>query len=375
MGPHQVDARSLELVERPGLGRRRAARARRRTRRRGGWPARPPAPARRAAPDRRSVRRSVAGTRPRRRARRVPAPGPPNARARRRPPRWAPAWRGRGATPADRVGLGVGGFGEGAMHAVAVVVGRRAVGGGSDEWMRELDARPDLEQPGFHRRVRCRHVETEGLGGTVEEHGVAEGLRGGGEDEQTGCRTGARGGAARSSVRSCRPPAGCRETRTRRRARGVVPGSRQLEQGERVAVALRDDLIAHGRIERAVHVVQQQRRARRCRRVHGWTAREARRGRCRHSPCARAHDRDPFGEQAAGDETENLSGGVVEPLRVVDDADERLLLGDLGEQRQRGQPDQEPVGAGLALSPNTVASASRCGAGRPSSRSSIGAQS
>ena len=38
------------------------------------------------------------------------------------------------------------------------------------------------------------------------------------------------------------------------------------------------------------------------------------------------------------------SGGVVEPLRVVDDADQRLLLGDLGQQRQRGEPDQEPVG-------------------------------
>ena len=35
---------------------------------------------------------------------------------------------------------------------------------------------------------------------------------------------------------------------------------------------------------------------------------------------------------------------MVEPLRVVDDTDQRLLLGDLGEQRQRGQPDQEPVG-------------------------------
>jgi hypothetical protein len=37
---------------------------------------------------------------------------------------------------------------------------------------------------------------------------------------------------------------------------------------------------------------------------------------------------------------------VVEPLRVIDEADQRLLLGDLGEQRQRGQPYQEPVGRG-----------------------------
>ena len=39
------------------------------------------------------------------------------------------------------------------------------------------------------------------------------------------------------------------------------------------------------------------------------------------------------------------------------------------------RPTRKRSGAGPALSPNTVASASRCGAGRPSSRSSIGAQS
>ena len=58
-----------------------------------------------------------------------------------------------------------------------------------------------------------------------------------------------------------------------------------------------------------------------------------------------AHERDPLGEEPAGDEAEDLRGRLVEPLRVVDDADERLLLGDLGEQRQRGEPDQEPVRA------------------------------
>ena len=35
---------------------------------------------------------------------------------------------------------------------------------------------------------------------------------------------------------------------------------------------------------------------------------------------------------------------MIEPLRVVDDTGQRLLLGDLGDQRERGQPDQEPAG-------------------------------
>ena len=56
------------------------------------------------------------------------------------------------------------------------------------------------------------------------------------------------------------------------------------------------------------------------------------------------HERDPLGEEAPADESKDLCGGLVEPLRVVDDADERLFLGDLGDQRQRGEPNQEPVG-------------------------------
>ena len=47
--------------------------------------------------------------------------------------------------------------------------------------------------------------------------------------------------------------------------------------------------------------------------------------------------------ETAGDETENLGGCVVEPLRVVDDTDERLLLGYLREERQRGQPHEKAV--------------------------------
>jgi hypothetical protein len=39
-----------------------------------------------------------------------------------------------------------------------------------------------------------------------------------------------------------------------------------------------------------------------------------------------------------------LGGGLVEPLRVVDHANKRLLLGQLREQRQRGKADEEPVG-------------------------------
>ena len=65
----------------------------------------------------------------------------------------------------------------------------------------------------------------------------------------------------------------------------------------------------------------------------------------------RTHERDPLGEEATGDESEDLRGGLVEPLRVVDDADQRLLLGGVCQQAQRRQPDQEPVGRRAGAQP------------------------
>ena len=58
----------------------------------------------------------------------------------------------------------------------------------------------------------------------------------------------------------------------------------------------------------------------------------------------RTHDCDALGEQPSGDETQDLRRGTIKPLRVVDDADQRLPLRDLGEQRQRREPHQEPFG-------------------------------
>ena len=87
LGPHQVDPCPLELVDRRRLRGRQHGRARRRTRRPGGWPAPPPALARRGATDRRSARPRAAGTPPPPRRRRGPAPGRRSVRAPRPPPR------------------------------------------------------------------------------------------------------------------------------------------------------------------------------------------------------------------------------------------------------------------------------------------------
>ena len=57
----------------------------------------------------------------------------------------------------------------------------------------------------------------------------------------------------------------------------------------------------------------------------------------------REDDRDLLGQEAAGDERKHPRGCTVEPLRVVDDTEEWLLLGGLRQQVEDGEPDEERV--------------------------------
>ncbi len=57
----------------------------------------------------------------------------------------------------------------------------------------------------------------------------------------------------------------------------------------------------------------------------------------------REHETDRLREEAAGDEAEDLRGHAVEPLRVVDDAQQRLLLGDVGQQPEDRQSHSEAI--------------------------------
>ena len=65
----------------------------------------------------------------------------------------------------------------------------------------------------------------------------------------------------------------------------------------------------------------------------------------RASPCAdvtrREHERDPLRQQTARHERERSARRAVEPLRVVDDAQERLLLGGFGEEPENREPDEK----------------------------------
>ena len=81
-------------------------------------------------------------------------------------------------------------------------------------------------------------------------------------------------------------------------------------------------------------------------------------------------------QQPPGDERQRLRRGLIEPLRVVDHADQRPLLGHLGQQAQHRQADEEAIRGGAGAAGRTRLAAPRAAApGSASSRSSNGAHS
>ena len=120
-----------------------------------------------------------------------------------------------------------------------------------------------------------------------------------------------------------------RQVEAQRRAAGALvvgEGAGQLEQGERVAAGDADELVAHDRGQAAVDGSGA-----------GSSAPLSPPSRSSGSPCAsneRASPsrapmstRDRVGLQPAGDEDERVGRRAVEPVGVVDDAQQRLLLG------------------------------------------------
>ena len=124
---------------------------------------------------------------------------------------------------------------------------------------------------------------------------------------------------------------------------GGRPAPRQLQQRERVAVRLGHDAIAHALVERARHHRLQQRP----RIVVVQPADDELRQPVEGPLAGRlAHGEDQpdrLRAQPARHERERLRRRRVEPLRVVDDADQRPLLRRVGQQAQDRQPDEEPV--------------------------------
>ena len=136
---------------------------------------------------------------------------------------------------------------------------------------------------------------------------------------------------------------GVRQSETTREF-GVGQPMGQLQQRERVAPRLGQDSVAHPLVERT--------RDRRREQLSGVTGTQTAERQLRQSeqrPAGRPPRESrtparPTPPQPPSDEREGLRGRAIEPLRVVDHAEERALGRGLREQAEHGQPEQEAVG-------------------------------
>ena len=268
------------------------------------------------------------------------------------------------AVPCPPVGvpLGVRGVGECAVHAMTVLVRRRSVCRRTDEWVNEADGRADIEQSCVHCGDRVGQLEPKDLSRAMQQEGIAERLCGGREDKQL------------------------RRRRERQKARGItlfdlacdlqasrkaessgkvrdVPSARQLEQGEWIAAAFGDDPVAHRGVERDLQVGQQQRA-----RIVGAETGHTQLGKADEDirvadGARRANQCDPLGECPTPDEQEHLGRGDIEPLRVVDHAQQRWSSAASANKVNVARPTRNRSGAGPVCWPNTMRRASRCGTG------------
>jgi len=55
------------------------------------------------------------------------------------------------------------------------------------------------------------------------------------------------------------------------------------------------------------------------------------------------HQPDPLRQEPARDERKRLRRHAIKPLRIVHDAQQRLLLANIGEQAQHRQTHHEPI--------------------------------
>ncbi|HEY6762058.1 MAG TPA: hypothetical protein VI318_21335 [Baekduia sp.] len=204
----------------------------------------------------------------------------------------------------------------------------------------------DLQQRGGGRRRQRARVDAQQLGRTPDQRRVAARV-GGSQRDQPARRVRQRADAAQVALLDV---AGERAGRGRQhvaaRALRRAHAAGQLQQRERVAARLGDDPVADAVVERARRGVGDEGARVRVLQAADCELRKAVVGPPVAGLTQREDDRHGLGQQPSRDEPERLPRGGVQPLSVVDQAEERTILGDRAEQAQHGQGHQEPVRRG-----------------------------
>ena len=243
---------------------------------------------------------------------------------------------------AFRIGLGVSGFGEGAVGAAPFFRRGSAVDRRAHQRMPKRHSLTELDQPRAGGRRSDVDADSELVRGPPHQHRITDRFRRGNQQQ-----------SPRLGLQCCQLPLEhlldtvrerCRTWRTKsaRQFRRRQP-SRQFEQRQRVAPCLGHQSVDHPRIDGPAMSRDKQRARIFVRQTGddelGQTGQLLPVARVPH----RQDHRDGFRPQSPRDECQCLRRGAVQPLCVVDETDQRPLARDLAQQAERGQPDHQAI--------------------------------
>lgn len=237
----------------------------------------------------------------------------------------------------------IGRLGEGGMHAPPFGGRHRIVDRRSNQRMSKRNWRPHHDELLCFRFQHCLLIEAEGPGGAPQYDRIRGRFRRGQAQEGLRCD----GKVIHLAQEVVLKPLTDRQRLAdgRRAVQPVADGFEcQLENRQRVSLRLMQQALRVGIAEpigmdageqgsRIICVQPPEPDFRDAGKIHRALRRLAK----------REEHGQAFRVQAAGDEGECLSGLEVEPLCVVDDAEQRLLLGGACKQREGGEGDLKPL--------------------------------
>ena len=258
--------------------------------------------------------------------------------------------RGCGQMPRATVGFdaAVGRLRQGQMDVPALLSGRRSVDRGAHQRMTEGHALADHQQPVGLRLCRGRRRDPEPLGRAPQQQRIADRLSR--RDQQQTPRV----------VRQRLKPTNealLDPSRQRLRAHQTEAAGqlrrrqppRQLQQRQRIPPRLGDDPVPDSLIQSEPDSRAQQRAGVAV--VHAAHLQLGEVSKLLPRFTRGEHDPDGLRQQAPGDKRQRQRRGLIQPLRVIDDAQQWTLFGRGREQAQHGQPDEEPIGSGAGAQP------------------------
>ena len=226
------------------------------------------------------------------------------------------------------------------MGLPPLVRSRGLIGRRPHQRMTEPDDGTELDQSLILRGRQCGRIEFQPLGRPADHRRVAGGF-GSCDEKHPPCLGRKRLHAAKEALLDpARQLSSLRQSETARELRRSE-SSRQLQECQRVASSLGDDPVSDLLVEtsRQDRVQEQPRIVRGKPFEHELRQPVELLRRVRFADGEQHADR--LGGEAACNERQDRQGLGIEPLHVVDHADERLLVRDVREQAQRCQADEE----------------------------------